>query len=243
MCDRLVEGISNLNLQRKLLEKKDLTFVEARKICEQHDDLMKATSSEAVILFQRQKAPPNRPPTAKCASKPHKDSSGNEKRINPCFSCGAHHLRSICRFRNVKCHACGKINHMLRHLVVKCSNNAGDMNVQPTKLEVDGEPIFLKRRVIPYGQRDGVLQALEKMKRDGKITQVTSKPNTFLTHASNVGIGAVLEQEGCPVICISRLLNAAENGYSQTQREALAVFWAVQRLHKYLFGFAVYHHH
>ncbi|VDP89940.1 unnamed protein product [Echinostoma caproni] len=34
MCDRLLAGINNLTLQRKLLEKKDLTFAEARKICE-----------------------------------------------------------------------------------------------------------------------------------------------------------------------------------------------------------------
>ncbi|VDP37315.1 unnamed protein product [Echinostoma caproni] len=76
MCDRLVAGINNLSLKRKLLEKKDLTFAEARKICEQNDDLMKATSSEAVTLFQRQKTPPNRPPTAKRAPKPQKDSPG-----------------------------------------------------------------------------------------------------------------------------------------------------------------------
>ncbi|VDP95409.1 unnamed protein product [Echinostoma caproni] len=48
------------------------------------------------------------------------------------------------------------------------------MNAQPAKLEVDGEPSFLKRRLIPYGQRDGVLQAFEKMEHDDIITRVTS---------------------------------------------------------------------
>jgi hypothetical protein len=38
------------------------------------------------------------------------------------------------------------------------------------------------------------------------------------------------------VLCISRRLSQAERGYAQTQREALAVHWAVTRLHKYLFG-------
>ncbi|VDP93111.1 unnamed protein product [Echinostoma caproni] len=62
MCDRLVAGNNNLSRQRKLLEKKDLTFAEARKIYEQLDDLMKAKSSEAVTIFQRQKTPANQPP-------------------------------------------------------------------------------------------------------------------------------------------------------------------------------------
>ncbi|VDP82050.1 unnamed protein product [Schistosoma mattheei] len=46
----------------------------------------------------------------------------------------------------------------------------------------------------------------------------------------------VLEQEGRPVICVSRELTVTEQGYSQTQREALAAFRAVERLNKYLFG-------
>ncbi|VDP85081.1 unnamed protein product [Echinostoma caproni] len=62
----------------------------------------------------------------------------------------------------------------LQHLVVKCFNNTGGMNIQPAKLEVDGELIFLKRRIIPYSQHEGVLQALEKMERNGIIKRVTS---------------------------------------------------------------------
>ncbi|VDP94554.1 unnamed protein product [Echinostoma caproni] len=61
MCDRLVAGSHNLTLQRKLLENKDLTFADARSIREQHDDLMKSTSSESVTLFQRQETRLNRP--------------------------------------------------------------------------------------------------------------------------------------------------------------------------------------
>ncbi|VDP85080.1 unnamed protein product [Echinostoma caproni] len=57
MCDHLMADINNLTLQRKLPEKKNLTFADARKIYEQHDDLMKATSSELVTLFQRPPLP------------------------------------------------------------------------------------------------------------------------------------------------------------------------------------------
>ena len=45
-----------------------------------------------------------------------------------------------------------------------------------------------------------------------------------------------MEREGRPVICVSHRLSKAEQGYSQTHREALAVYWAVKRLHKYVFG-------
>ena len=67
----------------------------------------------------------------------------------------------------------------------------------------------------------------------------TFSPNaktTLITDASPFGLGAILEQNGFPIICISRRLSVAEKGYAQTQREALAVYWAVKRLHKYLFG-------
>ncbi|VDP32548.1 unnamed protein product [Echinostoma caproni] len=86
-------------------------------------------------------------------------------------------LRSIClqaEIHPTSVRVLGVTGHKWPLLVVKCSNNTGGMNVQPVKLEVDGEPIFLKRLVIPYGHCDGVLQALEKMERDGIITQVTS---------------------------------------------------------------------
>ncbi|VDP66293.1 unnamed protein product [Echinostoma caproni] len=39
LCDRLIADITNTTPVRKLLEKKDLTFSDARRICEQHDDL------------------------------------------------------------------------------------------------------------------------------------------------------------------------------------------------------------
>ena len=48
--------------------------------------------------------------------------------------------------------------------------------------------------------------------------------SVLITDASPVGIGAVLEQEGHPVMCISRRLSKAEQGYAQTHREALAVY-------------------
>ena len=61
-------------------------------------------------------------------------------------------------------------------------------------------------------------------------------PTDLIVDASQYAIGAMLEQNGKPITCISRKLTPAESHYSQTQKEALAIHWAVTRLHKFLFG-------
>lgn len=81
------------------------------------------------------------------------------------------------------------------------------------------------RSVVQFIKSGPVLQGFQP----GKETKLTSD-------ASETGIGAILEQEGRPVICISRRLSPSEKGYAQTQKEALAVHWAVKRLHKFLYG-------
>ncbi len=43
-----------------------------------------------------------------------------------------------------------------------------------------------------------------------------------------------MENEGRPVLCVSRQFTEAEQGYSQTLLEALAIYWATNRLRKYL---------
>lgn len=74
--------------------------------------------------------------------------------------------------------------------------------------------------------------------------QVGSQSHLYVD-ASELAVGAVLEQDGHPIICISRSLSSSERNYAQTQREALAVIWAVKRLHKFLFGhhFHIYTDH
>lgn len=84
--------------------------------------------------------------------------------------------------------------------------------------------------------------------QDGAETRV-------YTDASPNGLGAVLVQiqlnqesnklEHRAIICISKSLTETEKRYPQTHKEALAIVWAVEKLHFYLLGreFVIYTDH
>ena len=56
------------------------------------------------------------------------------------------------------------------------------------------------------------------------------------TDVSLKGLGAVLLQEGRPVIYVSRTLTPVEEHYSNIDRELLGVVFAMERLHNYVYG-------
>ena len=65
-------------------------------------------------------------------------------------------------------------------------------------------------------------------------------PTRVIADAAPVGLGAVLVQErnggGRAVCYASRSLSQVEHHYSQTEKEALALVWACERFHLYLYG-------
>lgn len=88
--------------------------------------------------------------------------------------------------------------------------------------------------------------AMNKLKQSLSLDPVVAyydpdKPIQLTTDASPVGVGAVLTQgtdtENQQVIAYaSRALSDTETRYSQTEREALAIVWACEHFHLYVYG-------
>ena len=62
------------------------------------------------------------------------------------------------------------------------------------------------------------------------------KPVLISCDASQSGLGAVLIQEDRPVVYASRALTDAETRYAQIEKELLAIVFALNKFHQYVYG-------
>lgn len=92
---------------------------------------------------------------------------------------------------------------------------------------------------------DACQKAFHTLKRSlasGVVTKLPdlSRPFTLRTDASDRGVGAVLLQDHddikYPVAFASRKLSKAEQAYSVTEKECLALVWALSKFEQYLYG-------
>ena len=56
------------------------------------------------------------------------------------------------------------------------------------------------------------------------------------TDASLKGVGAILLHQGKPVCYASKALTETEQRYNNTEREALALVWGLERFHYFIYG-------
>jgi hypothetical protein len=63
-----------------------------------------------------------------------------------------------------------------------------------------------------------------------------SKEVTIECDASETSLGAVLTQNGQPVVFASRALTDTEISYAQIEKELLAIFWATSKFDQYILG-------
>jgi len=67
-----------------------------------------------------------------------------------------------------------------------------------------------------------------------------NQPFNITTVTSNIAIGAVLSQgkigSDLPIAYASRTLNKAETNYNTTEKELLAILWAIKQFRHYVYG-------
>jgi len=79
---------------------------------------------------------------------------------------------------------------------------------------------------------------LKKLMTTAPVLQYYSlqRPVTVSCDASQSGLGCVLLQDNRPVAYGSKALTEAEHAYAQIEKELLAIVFAFQKFHKYLYG-------
>ncbi|GFX76764.1 retrovirus-related Pol polyprotein from transposon 17.6, partial [Trichonephila clavipes] len=101
------------------------------------------------------------------------------------------------------------------------------------------EPLYrLKKKRVKFYWSTETQDSFDKIKRaltEAPVLQLpkfTEQFNLF-TDASGVGIGAMLNQNHRPIAFASRTLTKAERNYTVTERESLAVIWALNKFKTY----------
>ncbi|GFT00149.1 transposon Tf2-6 polyprotein [Trichonephila clavipes] len=96
----------------------------------------------------------------------------------------------------------------------------------------------IKKKGAKFNWSGEAQDSFDQIKRTLTEAPILQLPNfseqfNLFTDASGVGIGAVLQQNQKPIAFASRTLNKAERNYTVTERECLAVIWALNKFKTY----------
>ena len=116
--DRLVCGLRDTKLQRRLLVEPRLTFQKAFDLTLASE--VAARSAKELQDGQR----PTETPAVFTMQQREMRTKWQPRNTQECYRCGGRHQASTCRFKGVECHNCGKRGHIARVCQGKpCSDN------------------------------------------------------------------------------------------------------------------------
>ena len=119
--DRLVCGIRDKRVQRRLLQEPDLTFKQARDIA-----LTAETANKDALKLQQQ---PPQPSKEINLLKSHKPSSTDKE----CHRCGGKHSPAQCKYKDYECRYCKKKGHLQSVCRKKKKAEESTTPAKPTK--------------------------------------------------------------------------------------------------------------
>lgn len=87
-------------------------------------------------------------------------------------------------------------------------------------------------------QQQDAFERLKKMISTAPVLRYfdATKNTVIQCDSSSVGLGAVLLQEGQPVVYASKTLSATERRYAQIEKETLAILFACRKFEMYILG-------
>ncbi len=126
--DRIVAGVNDPEVQKKLLREQQLTLQIAKRTLEEWDDVNNAIASASNVFYgqkqTRQGSSKKNVPQRKLDSKrgelnsscrfDSRPQTDREATSATCDSCGGLHLRKTCRFRHVVCRSCNRQGHIAK---------------------------------------------------------------------------------------------------------------------------------
>ena len=156
--DRLVCGINNGAIQRRLLAESDLTLMKAIAVAQaakvvdtEVKEIQSSIAGVSIVSTADNKD------VHKCTSEYPARTKNNANRGTDCYCCDAKHNPDQCRFKSVNCHACGKLGHIAKvcQTKKKFQSSDGDGTSKPTHQVVELSSNTTEYNLLPIGCQEG----------------------------------------------------------------------------------------
>ena len=121
--DRLVCGVRDPQLQKRLLAEHQLTFSKALDVAQAFE------CAEKCSRDIHSQSPPPLPVSVNSVGKEvSRSNSSTIPASVSCYRCGARHYASDCKFKSVVCNNCGKLGHLAKVCHSKPKGQQGSRN-------------------------------------------------------------------------------------------------------------------